>query len=148
MISQNLFLLPSPSCDDQDSIIKFNISKIFAVKSPEYKKWLEDQIQNGPNNTIEFHEFENLDTISNIADVIKLPDLDDLEWIHEHVSNGENVGIMCANGFQRAMPVLCKYTKEYLDMSIYETILKVKDVYPYSITNPEIYSEFIETLNL
>lgn len=143
MISKHLFLLPSPSCDDEDSIKKLNISKIFAVKSPEYKVWLEDQINNGLDPS-DFHSFENLETISNVGDEIKSPDL---EWIHEQVLKGENVGIMCANGFQRAIPVLCKYTKEHLDMPIYETILKIKDAYPYAITNPKIYSEFIETLN-
>jgi hypothetical protein len=152
MISNHLFLLPSPSCDEENSIKKFNISKIFAVKSPAYRKWIEEQIENGLDtnglNTIEFHSFENIETISNSNDDIKSPTLDDLDWIHQHISNGENVGIMCANGFQRAIPVLCKYTNDILDMSTYETILKVKDVYPYAITNPKVYSEFIETLDL
>ena len=139
MITSNLYLLPSPSCNEE-AIQEQNITKVFAVKSPLYREWLEEKYPH-----IEFCEFENIEC-HEPENPLDPPTEQQLNWIQTNMEKGENVGVMCANGFQRSIPVLSFYADSRLGMPIEDVLGKVKECYPNEMRDIKTYEQFIRRL--
>lgn len=147
MISPGLYLLPSISDSEELSnvLISNNVNNLFAVKNGKFAHCIRDNVENGCIQN--FTTFECKETIADKHDLIIEPSNTELDWINKHLLQNQNVGIMCANGMQRSVPVLAAYLKQYQGMTCEKTVKLVSKAYPeMQINDPQIYAAFIHKL--